>query len=87
MTKGIKNLIQTVKNSTENLLEKPFNLLEDQINRIFIFNEYGLIGGICSLLALIIASHQIIMHLNFFNKPKLQLYIVRILLMVPVNFI
>ena len=94
MTNGIKNLIQTVKNSTENLLEKPLklleepiNLLKDEINRIFIFNEYGLIGGICSLLALIIASHQIIMHLNFFNKPKLQLYIVRILLMVPVNFI
>jgi hypothetical protein len=85
MTKGIEKLIQTVKNSTENLLENPFNLLEDQINKIFIFNEYGFYGGIFSFFALIIALHQIIMHLNYFNKPKFQLYIVRILLMVPVN--
>ena len=51
----------------------------------FIFNEYGMIGGICSLIALVLASHQILMHLYFFNEPKLQLYIVRILLMVPVR--
>lgn len=85
MTKGIEKIIQTVKNSTENILENPLILLEDQINRIFIFNEYGLYGGIFSLFAVIIALHQIIMHLNYFNKPKFQLYIVRILLMVPVN--
>lgn len=53
---------------------------------LFIWNEYGLIGGICSLLALLLASHQIIMHLYFFNN-KLQLYIVRILLMVPVKLL
>ena len=57
----------------------PYNL-----NSLFIFNEYGLIGGICSCIAIIIATHQILMHLYFFNEPKLQLYIVRILLMVPV---
>ena len=51
----------------------------------FIFNEYALIGGICSAIALILATHQIIMHLYFFNEPKLQLFIVRILLMVPVS--
>ncbi len=51
----------------------------------FIFNEYAFIGGICSAIALILATHQIIMHLYFFNEPKLQLFIVRILLMVPVS--
>jgi len=51
---------------------------------LFIWNEYGLIGGICSFIALLLASHQIIMHLYFFND-KLQLYIVRILIMVPVS--
>jgi len=81
----VENFIETIKNSTENIFEEKFNLLEDQINRIFIFNEYGLIGGICALIALLIASHQIIMHLYFFNNEKLQTYIVRILLMVPVN--
>lgn len=59
----------------------PYNL-----NSFFIFNEYGFIGGICSAIALILATHQILMHLYFFNEPKLQLYIVRILLMVPVNY-
>lgn len=58
-----------------------------QINSMFIFNEYGVIGGLCATLALILATHQIIMHLYFFNEPKLQLYIVRILLMVPVTYI
>jgi hypothetical protein len=52
---------------------------------IFIFNEYGIIGGICAALALLFSSHGIVMHLYFFNEPKLQLYIVRILLMVPVR--
>lgn len=77
--------METVKNKTENLIETQLNLLEDQINKIFIFNEYGLIGGICTLAALLIASHQIFMHLYFFNNQRLQLYIVRILLMVPVK--
>jgi hypothetical protein len=54
------------------------------IEDVLILNEYGQIGGICMLLALILAGHQILMHLYFFNQPKLQLYIVRILLMVPV---
>lgn len=84
-----KNLVgeylQIVKNNTEKLIETHLNMIEDQINRIYIFNEFGLIGGICALLALVIASHQIIMHLYYFNNPKFQLYIVRILLMVPVN--
>jgi hypothetical protein len=52
---------------------------------IFILNEFGIIGGICAALALMFSSHGIIMHLYFFNEPKLQLYIVRILLMVPVR--
>jgi hypothetical protein len=47
-------------------------------------NEYGQVGGICMLLAVGLAGHQIMMHLYFFNQPKLQTYIVRILLMVPV---
>jgi len=83
---SLRSFIQSVKNSTtyEKILEEQLNLLEDQINRIFIFNEYGMIGGVCALIALLIASHQIIMHLYFFNNQKLQTYIVRILLMVPV---
>lgn len=52
---------------------------------VFIFNEFGIIGGICAALAVLFSSHGIIMHLYFFNEPKLQLYIVRILLMVPVK--
>lgn len=86
---SISKVIQTIKNSTsyEKILEEQLNLLEDQINKIFIFNEYGMIGGICALIALLFASHQIIMHLYFFNNPKLQTYIVRILLMVPVIFL
>ncbi len=84
---SVGNFIQAIKNSTnyENILKEQLNLIEDQINRIFIFNEYGMIGGVCTLIALLIASHQIIMHLYFFNNQKLQTYIVRILLMVPVN--
>jgi hypothetical protein len=54
------------------------------MSSIFIVNEFGIIGGICSLIAVMLASHQIFMHLYFFKEPKYQLYIVRILLMVPV---
>lgn len=54
---------------------------------IFIVNEFGIIGGICSLIAVLLAGHQIFMHLYFFKEPKFQLYIVRILLMVPVMII
>ena len=57
------------------------------MSSVFIFNEYGIIGGACSLIALMLASHQIFMHLYFFKEPKFQLYIVRILLMVPVLFL
>lgn len=46
-----------------------------------------LIGGIISFLAILIAGHQIFLHLYFFTKPNLQLFIVRILLMVPVRII
>jgi len=83
---SVGQFLQSMKNSTENFIEE-LNILEDQINKIFIFNEYGLVGGICALIALLIASHQIIMHLYFFNNQKLQTYIVRILLMVPVKAI
>jgi hypothetical protein len=56
------------------------------VTDVIILNEYGQIGGICMLIALMLAGHQITMHLYFFNQPKLQLHIVRILLMVPVRF-
>ncbi len=69
------------KNITDKIIEQAENI------SLFIFNEYGAIGGICSFIALILATHQILMHLYFFNEPKLQLYIVRILLMVPVIYI
>ena len=68
--KNLKNDIQTL----EETLDLP----------IFIFNEFGIIGGICAALAVLFSSHGIVMNLYFFNEPKLQLYIVRILLMVPV---
>jgi len=55
------------------------------MSSIIIVNEFGIIGGICSLIALLLAGHQIFMHLYFFKEPKFQLYIVRILLMVPVK--
>ena len=76
-------IISQNNNITETLIKQAQNILAPL--PIFIFNEYGVIGGICSAVALILASHQIIMHLYFFNEPKLQLYIVRILLMVPVR--
>jgi hypothetical protein len=69
--------------NTNNTLINVLNL--DNPLPYIILNEYGIIGGICSTIALILATHQIIMHLYFFNEPKLQLFIVRILLMVPVN--
>lgn len=47
---------------------------------------YILLGGVFCLLAIIISGVQIIMHLRFFTQPSLQLYIVRILLMIPVKF-
>lgn len=88
---SLVDVILNSMNSTQNLLHAqiPYNqsILASSKNVIlplFILNEYGIIGGVCSLIALILACHQIIMHLYFFNNPKLQLYIVRILLMVPV---
>ena len=70
-----ENLIDTFNDDIAKVIVKT---------SLFIFNEYAAVGGMCSLLALLLAGHQIFMHLSFFNEPKLQLYIVRILLMVPV---
>jgi hypothetical protein len=77
---SINNTITNLQNLN---FTHPDNIM--QTLPFFILNEYGIIGGICSTIALILASHQIVMHLYFFNEPKLQLYIVRILLMVPVR--
>jgi hypothetical protein len=76
-------IISNNKNLTETLMKQAENIIVPL--PFFIFNEYGMIGGICAAIALLLASHQILMHLYFFNEPKLQLYIVRILLMVPVK--
>jgi hypothetical protein len=46
---------------------------------------FVLSGGIFCIFAIVLAGHQIILHLRNFNRPNLQLYIVRILLMVPVS--
>ena len=69
------------------ITDSTFTILVPNNNAIplVILNEYAVIGGICSAIAILLACHQIIMHLYFFNEPKLQLYIVRILLMVPVR--
>lgn len=65
----------------ENLVSVSFSDLIIDSNLGF----YILIGGICCLFAIIIAGYQIILHLHYFHKPKFQIYIVRILLMVPVR--
>lgn len=39
-----------------------------------------------TLVALVISGQQIYKHLTNYSEPKLQLYIIRILLMVPVNY-
>ena len=42
------------------------------------------IALICSLFSLICAGYQITQHLINFHEPKYQLYIVRIILLVPI---
>jgi hypothetical protein len=78
------SIMRNVTKITSVIAENPVLIPDFNLDRMIIVNEYGIIGGICAAMALILASHQIIMHLYFFNEPKLQLFIVRILLMVPV---
>lgn len=60
--------------------------LSDEISNVVEHHfYYVLIGGILCIIAIIIAGHHIIFHLKHFNQPQIQLYIVRILLMVPVS--
>lgn len=88
MNEMLNNTINILKEKNFTIKPAPLDTLPQDIESalpLFIINEYGIIGGLCSAIALILACHQIIMHLYFFNEPKLQLFIVRILLMVPVR--
>lgn len=67
------------------LLSPDLNFTKNFNEAIEVHGTGVLIGGIMSLLAIGIAGHHILFHLKYFNKPKIQLYIVRILLMVPVR--
>jgi predicted tellurium resistance membrane protein TerC len=40
---------------------------------------------VCTALAVLLASYQIIQHLRHFNEPSVQLQIIRILVMIPVR--
>jgi hypothetical protein len=42
------------------------------------------VASVCTILALMISGYQIARHIANYNEPHLQLYIIRILLMVPV---
>jgi len=42
--------------------------------------------NLCTLAALSISSYSILNHACNYNEPRLQLYIIRILMMVPVSF-
>jgi hypothetical protein len=76
-------LILNITNSITGHIDK----ITDEINQIphKSNGKYILLGGIFCLLAIIIAGREIILHLHYFHKTNLQLYIVRILLMVPVS--
>ena len=45
------------------------------------------IASLCTVLSLLISGSQICMHLANYNEPHLQLYIIRILMMIPVHII
>lgn len=79
-----KNIIVKTSNST---FLSPLNTLNDIQPEISNLNQglFMLIGGVFCLLAILIAGHQIVLHLHYFHKPNLQMFIVRILLMVPVR--
>ena len=71
----------------ESSFEIKFNAkITESINKsIEKHGNYVILGGMLCLIAVVIAAHHIIYHLKYYFKPKLQLYIVRILLMVPVR--
>ena len=43
------------------------------------------VASICTVASLLISGYQIAMHLLHYNEPFLQLYIIRILMMIPVR--
>lgn len=42
------------------------------------------VATICTVASLMISGYQIAMHLLHYNEPYIQLYIIRILMMIPV---
>lgn len=50
----------------------------------FFSNSQFLIAGFSTFFSLFCAGYQIIQHLINFHEPKYQLYIVRIILLVPI---
>lgn len=43
------------------------------------------VATVCTVASLLISGYQIAMHLLHYNEPYLQLYIIRILMMIPVS--
>ena len=43
-----------------------------------------LIAGIFVLLAVPVTVYEVAMHLEYFSRPRLQIYVIRILWMVPI---
>lgn len=68
-----------------NQIKSNHNQSPTSIEAIENIKFFILSGGIFCFIAILLASHQVILHLRNFNRPMLQLYIVRILLMVPVS--
>jgi hypothetical protein len=46
--------------------------------------DAGGIAGTCAVLAVLFSARNIYNHLRHYNQPKLQLYIVRIIIIVPI---
>ena len=43
-----------------------------------------LIAGVFVLLAVPVTVYEVAMHLEYFSRPRLQIYVIRILWMVPI---
>jgi uncharacterized membrane protein len=49
------------------------------------YHYFWMVAGICALVATVISGYIIFKHLLHFNEPAVQLYIVRIIVMIPVR--
>ena len=76
-TKTIKNMLVSNNSTILSPIQPEITTLNQGL--------FVLVGGIFCILAILIAGHQIVLHLHYYHQPNYQLYIVRILLMVPVS--